>query len=393
MSPKRTPLRIIELPKRSAYYQRGYRFIVTGPLVNGKRWRNFFKFKKEAETFFHEKQVELANRGTALLELPEIVRVAAVEAQETLAKYGATIQEAVRFYVNHIEKEKKLKDSKTVDAVKEEYLKWQEKKNLRPATLLDLRSRAGKVASFFYGRPMAGITPADVNAFVDHAGGSPRNRLNNLKKCSQLFNYAKRQGYVVINPCGLAERVKVDESGDITVLPPSKVRGLLETALQHDRALVPYVAIGAFAGLRVKELKALLWEEIDFTQKLIEVKAGKAKTRQRRLVDICDTLMTWVMPFRKRAGLVVDGFNFRKRFENVRTLAEFPTWEPNCLRHSCASYRVALEPDLAKVALQMGHDVETLLRYYRGIVKPEAAKEYWGIVPPEKTKTIAFPVA
>jgi hypothetical protein len=47
-----------------------------------------------------------------------------------------------------------------------------------------------------------------------------------------------------------------------------------------------YVAIAAFAGLRIEEIDKLGWEEVNLESGYIEVKAENAKTSRRRLVEI-----------------------------------------------------------------------------------------------------------
>jgi hypothetical protein len=44
--------------------------------------------------------------------------------------------------------------------------------------------------------------------------------------------------------------------------------------------------MGAFAGLRDAEIKRLDWSEIDLVRGHIEVKASKAKSARRRIVQI-----------------------------------------------------------------------------------------------------------
>ena len=57
-------------------------------------------------------------------------------------------------------------------------------------------------------------------------------------------------------------------------------------------------------------------------------------------------------------------------------------WRQNALRHSFASYRLAEIQDAAKVALEMGNTPDKLFRHYRELVTPDAAKEWFAILPP-----------
>jgi integrase len=70
------------------------------------------------------------------------------------------------------------------------------------------------------------------------------------------------------------------------ILSPKQAIKLLTCAKEKDSELVPSIAIQLFAGLRRSEVAALDWNEIDLAENHLEVKAAKAKTRQRRLVNI-----------------------------------------------------------------------------------------------------------
>ena len=60
----------------------------------------------------------------------------------------------------------------------------------------------------------------------------------------------------------------------------------------------------------------------------------------------------------------------------------------NVLRHSFASYHVALEGDAARTALLLTHRNQSMLwQHYRGRATKAEAKAYFGIVPSNATST------
>ena len=154
--------------------------------------------------------------------------------------------------------------------------------------------------------------------------------------------------------------------------------------------MVPGLAVGLFAGLRVAELKAILWENINFAARRIHVPKGIAKTRRERHVTIEDNLLQWLTPYRKDAGLVApDGQKWRSRLDNVVKKAEVK-WLHNGMRHSFASYHVAKYQDSAKTAFQLGHgrDTDMLEDHYKQLRTPEEAEQYWNIRPEVKANAV-----
>jgi len=161
----------------------------------------------------------------------------------------------------------------------------------------------------------------------------------------------------------------------VSIFTPEQIAGLLKKA---DVTLRPYLALGAFAGLRTAELQRLDWSEIDLNRGYITVAASKAKTRQRRLIPISDNLKLWLTPSRKVSGPVCLHANCQHA---ARVKCEGFTWAKNKLRHSYISYRLAILHDTARVALEAGNSPEVIFGHYRELVTPEAAKAWFEIKP------------
>jgi hypothetical protein len=85
-------------------------------------------------------------------------------------------------------------------------------------------------------------------------------------------------------------------------------------------------------------------------------------------------------PLRKPEGLVCTLPNLHFRLNYLGDKAGIG-WRQNALSHSFASYRLAEIQDAAKVALEMGNSPAKLFRHYRELVTPDAAKEWFAIMP------------
>jgi integrase len=200
------------------------------------------------------------------------------------------------------------------------------------------------------------------------------------------FNFARNRGYCVENPAAKSAKAKVVEAvpGILSVEETSR---LLEHAPEK---LVPYIAIGAFAGIRRAELERLDWKEVDLQSCLIEVTASKAKSARRRFVKIKPNLLQWLKPYAKPSGPVTPS-NHRKLLERARRAAGIQRWPNNALRHSFVNYYLAhfKKAGAAELALELGHtNANLIFQHYRQLVKPQDAKRYWRIVPETKRANI-----
>ena len=139
--------------------------------------------------------------------------------------------------------------------------------------------------------------------------------------------------------------------------------------------MLAFHAIGLFAGLRVAEIKALDWRDVDLAGGFIHVGAKISKTRSRRLVPILDNLQAWLQPIAKPSGPIVER-ELRYRHEAARERAGIKEWPENCMRHSFVSYRLAATGNAAQTALESGHDQAVLFAHYRELVRPKDAERY-----------------
>jgi integrase len=166
------------------------------------------------------------------------------------------------------------------------------------------------------------------------------------------------------------------------------LRSLLEAAQRIAPDVLPMLAIGAFAGLRDAEIKRLDWSEVDLARNFIDVKAAKAKSARRRVVEIQPNLAAWLRPYNGMTGsLLPEGY--RSKLERVREAAELASWPNNGLRHSFASYRLAAIHDAPRVASELGHTSPVMLyNTYREVVRPEEAQRYWQVSPPAEAENV-----
>ena len=368
--------------KRPSLAVRRYRHSSTHPYYLDLRafnqGRKFFKTKAEAEAE-RLRQIILRERGgREAVGLPLNDLAAIIQARSALAKHGKSINDAARFYLDHLERIKRC--NITVNQLAAEVLAAKQKDGFSALYLADLRKRLNRFARVFGDRPIAAITVEELDDWLRNLDCAPKTRANFRANVGVLFSYAERRRMIDSNPVKRTSAPKlIDKAPEIFSV--DELSALLKAASTVSPDVVPMLAIGAFAGLRESEIKRLDWHEVNLQRGYIEVTATKAKTAKRRIVRVQPNLAQWLAPYGGLSGLVVP-VNPRKKLDGVRKAAGLHHWSKNGLRHTFASYRLAATNDAAAVAAELGHSTSQMLySTYRELVLPEEAERYWKIAP------------
>lgn len=306
----------------------------------------------------------------------------------TLLDGQGTIEEAVRFFLE--ERKKAQLPVVKFAALVNQFLENIEEEGKSRRYRLDMQARLNKAKETFSGN-VGDIHATDINAWLKamkHASGRTKN--NYRSAMATLLSYAREEGFL---PRGVQTEAEFSKrydgkGGDIGVYTPEKLRTLL---FQIEPRLAPFVAIGAFAGLRTAEIVRLEWPEVRFGQNVIEIKASKSKTASRRLAPILPVLAEWLAPFRKESGRVLVGVldefaiatQFKKAVDAIVDDGGTPLVKivHNGLRHSFITYRMAILKSAAEVALEAGNSPRMIFEHYRELATEAEAKDWFAILP------------
>jgi integrase len=326
---------------------------------------------RNSEAASYGRAIELLRPTGAPLEL-----AAAHFAEAFKILGGDKIIEAAKFYKLHNAGEL---TRKSVAAVITEMITVKQNDGLSKRYTDDLKSRLDIFSETFKG-DISSVSTGDVQRFIDGLKLAPKTKKNYRGILRVLFSFAEGYNYILkgSNPVKDTRKIK-DAGGDITIYTPDEISGLLKAA---SPALLPVIAIGAFAGLRAAEIERLEWADIDLVRGQIEVKKKKAKNRSRRLVPIAPNLAQWLADYSKHAGKVqtlTTALMRDARADGCK--AAGVTWKDNALRHSFISYRVADIQNTAQVALEAGNTEDVIFNSYRELVKPEDGKAWFAIAP------------
>ena len=357
--------------------------------IDGKRTSEVFKTKAEAETAAAQVRLRVENEGAAGFSLPADIRAEASKAVETLQPYDATITEAVTYYVEHV---LKFRNAPPVSELVKGIVAEAESAGRRDNTIKDLRNRLERFARTFGKRQLAGVSLAELKQWLDDPTQTARTRINYATKVSQLYGYAIRHGWTDTN---LVERINrpTPEGSEPGIFTVEQAALLLEHA--DSVGLLPYIALGLFAGIRSAELQRLDWSAVKVSERAVIVGAGIAKKRSRRVVEISDTLAAWLAVCGKTRGPIVDVTDFPKALTTLAKSAGVK-WTQNGLRHSFASYHLAAHGDTVKTAYQMGHTNPRIVAdFYKALVTKADAIRFWDLRPAsdEAGKVVSFKTA
>jgi integrase len=347
---------------------------------------------------------------------------------------GVPLLRAVDFYLSRFPVDR---PAKMVKDVVTEMLAVKRSDKLSERYVKQLEYNLTRLAKRFHGR-LSDVRGEDVDDWLRELNVGPRTR-NNLRNSVQaLFNFSIKRKYLAKDHDELdSVPVAKDGGGEIEIYTPEEMKELLTVASPEH---VPFLAISAFAGVRHAEVQRLDWANVDRKAGIIEIRAGTAKTASRRVIPMAPNLKKWLKDFKRESGKVCGYANMvlqfveltrrvngkrraawaKKNKVNAKALlaadkraeerllalprnerrsrgtlmpgaemAEDEGWKPflwkhNALRHSFISYRVAKTKNVAQVALEAGNSPRMIFQHYRELVRPEAAKAWFGLMPAGK---------
>jgi integrase len=350
--------------------------------------RMFFKTRAEADAEAMRQKTLLERHGREATGLSQREMSDFITAKKKLGEYGETINDAVKHRVDYLERVRR--SGITVVQLADEVIEAKRRDGISAAYLADLRKRLGHFCRDLGNRAVASITVEELDDWLRELPLSPKSRANYRANIGVLFSYAFKRRIIDSNPIIHTAKPKLIDSPP-EIFTVDELRALLQAATRIAPDVLPMLAIGAFAGLRDAEIKRLEWNEVDLARRHIEVKAAKAKSARRRIVQMQPNLAAWLRAYAGVNGRLAP-VGARKKLDRVRKAAGLARWPNNGLRHSFASYRLAAIHDAPRVSAELGHtSPQMLYSTYRELVLPEEADRYWKIDPAvEAGKVVAF---
>jgi len=341
----------------------------------GKRARKFFETREAAEAYVKERMQDTKAFGVHFASIPTEQRAEIAFQIQRLKNLGWTLADAV----DCIERQGKPAPAMPLAKLATEFMQAKETSNLRPRYVKTLRASINR---FLLGRReklISQITPSEIQEYISSNGWKPATARSYLIDVRTLFSFAVKRKYIPDNPAMAVDLPKTEETPP-GIVTPKQARAILDATIDHAPDILPPVALMLFGGLRRSEAEQLAWDEVG--EEHVEVKAHKAKTRQRRLVPISPQLHAWLETSRKVGGKL-PAVNYADKLKLVLDEAGLrKEWPQNALRHSFASYYFAQTKNENETAARMGNSPQMVFQHYRELVRPADAEAFFAILPP-----------
>lgn len=342
--------------------------------VKGEERKRYFKTRKAAKAFARDTAEEMKHAGQAWSALSARDRAELIEWFSRSKEKGYTVPEACRFW----EANGGLSENGvTVSDLFARFIEAKTAKGLRPESLRILKTTLKQFKAGREDKKASEVTREELAKFIANREGWGQWRKRGVViDLHNAFSWAVRAGLLIRNPTSALERPTI-ELETPAVLTVEQCRKLLKLCrIRKHKALLPWLAVSLFAGLRAAEVARLKWWYIKPTH--IELASSTTKGRARRLVTVQKALKAWLKLSGKRDGNVCPG-NLKKRVAALRR--DFGGMPKNVLRHSYISYELARCQNVDAVAIQAGNTPDIIFDHYREVVTPAAAKQFWALRP------------
>jgi integrase len=363
--------------------------------VDGKRKQFWFATEKEAKAVTADRNQEQAAYGSKV-NLDSEARLEAYRASELLEGSGATILDAVRFYLAH-QKQAFASGpfSELAVKVRAEFKRRLEENEVSDRHSESLNETLKKLEARFGDQVVSEIKAEEVREWLTGLPLATKTRNKHRGYAGQVFNLAVDHGYLPANPVNKIKRFneRSTEDDEISILSADETERLLRAA---DPVVIPFLTLSFFCGVRVATLERLSWADVKFEERRVIVPRYKGKNQKRYPVTLSENAREWLKPYvRKSDSLLVPAtsinrpgaiFGSPSRTATRKLILAAAqragvTLPDNAGRHTFISMHVAAYESLDKTATESDNSSALIKSNYLGIVTRADAAKYWAIRP------------
>jgi integrase len=184
------------------------------------------------------------------------------------------------------------------------------------------------------------------------------------------------------NPLAGRKNLKTDKKGVVRYLSEAEESRLLEVLEGETGQLPVLITLLLNTGARPKEAFSLTWDNINFEERRLTLKAAFTKTGQTRHIPINDKLLTCLKAWEKESDntYLFPGLDptkprvtVQKSWKRIKRDAKLENFRLYDCRHTFASKLVMRGIDLYTVSELLGHSTVEMTKIYAHL-SPEHLK-------------------
>jgi integrase len=265
--------------------------------------------------------------------------------------------------------------------------RWQASRvDVSEATATYQRSALNRAKSL-HGRRLDEITPADIAALIGSLADAGKSR-ETIRKTVTVLAMILDFESVTPNPARDRVRVKLPRESRPEIAPPSAEHVEAVHRLLAPAYKLPLLLLDA-TGMRVGELCALTWADVDEPRSRFRVSRAVAKTRYARFVSVPPTLFAAVLVLCPRDDRVperrvfqgVTADRLRTAISRACVASGVPVFSPHDLRHRRISLLHLGGVPWARIGEHVGQrDLAVTANTYTHVLTDERELDYASVL-------------
>lgn len=373
---------------------------------NGKEWRVFgYSDGKRKQFWFateREAKREAADRNRereaygSRVNLDSEARLEAYRASELLRPHGKTILDAVRYYLDHLEKVSySVPFSALAEQVRAEFGRRLAKNEVSNRHAESLEETLRKLEAHFGAQLVSEISTEAMREWLLGLPLATKTRNKHRGYASQIFSMALDYGYLTFNPVAKIKKFNERSNGadEISILTAEETEKIFRAA---DPEIIPFLTLSFFCGIRRATIERLDWRDVRFEEKRVIVPKHKGKNQTRYQVTLQENALAWLRPYVRESGSLLapvravnrEGMAFGAPSSTAtrRLILEAASragisLPDNVGRHTFISMHVAAFESIDKTSLEGNTSPAMIKGTYLDIVTRAEAERYWAIYP------------